>query len=89
MQRRRDRIGARQRDAAAALRPQQADVARVAVAEHGLAAMVDQLADHEVQLQVGPRLLGPAADEAAGLGEVGGQHAAAVAAPLEDALEQR
>ena len=85
----RQRIGAGQRDAAAALGPQQAYVARVAVAERGLAAMVDQLADHEVQLQVGCRCVGPALDEAAGLGEVGGQHAAALAPPLEDAAARR
>ena len=52
-------------------------MARVAVAEHGFAAVVDQLADDEVQLQVGSCLLGPAAYEATGFGEVRGEQAAA------------
>jgi hypothetical protein len=52
-QRRGQRVGAGQAHPAAALRPQHAQVARDAVAEHRLAAVVDELADHEVQLQVG------------------------------------
>jgi hypothetical protein len=65
--------------AAAALRAQQAHMAGIAVAEHRLAAVVDQLADHEVQLQIGHAAPGWLLDEAAGLGEVGGQHAGALA----------
>ena len=41
-----------------------------------------ELADDEVQLQVGQRLFRPAADEGARLGEIGGQHARACAAPF-------
>ena len=59
----------------------------IAMAEHRLAPMVDQLGDDEVQLQVGRCFLGMAADEAAGFGEVGGQHAVATRTPLEQAAE--
>ncbi len=47
------RIAAGQRHAAATLRAQQADMGRVAVTEDGLPAVVDQLANDEVKLQVG------------------------------------
>ena len=62
-------------------------MAGIAMPEHRLASVVDQLADHEVQLQVGCGDLGRAAQEGAGLGEVGGQQAAALAPPFEDALQ--
>ena len=55
--------------------------------EHRLSAMIDQLAHHEVQLQVRDRFIGGAADESPRFGEVGGQHAAAGATPFADALE--
>jgi hypothetical protein len=80
----RQRVGAGQRHAAAARGRSRHTWQEIAVAEHRLAAVVDELADHEVQLHVGRRLVGLAAEEAAGLGEVGRQHAAA-RAPLEDA----
>ena len=79
------RVGAGQLQAAAALGLQQADMARIAVAEHGVAAVVDDLADDEVELQVRSGLIRTAADEAAGLGKVSGQQARAAGAPLEDA----
>jgi hypothetical protein len=78
------RVGAGQRHPPAALGPQQAHMHRVAVAPHRAAAVVDQLAHHEVPLQVRHGLVGPAAEEAAGLGEVGGQEAAPLAPPLAD-----
>ena len=65
-------------------------MARVAVAEHGLAAVVDQLADDEVQLQVGPL------DSRVGCAMKPPASAKLVVsmplrwrAPLEDALQQR
>lgn len=51
------------------------------MAQQGLAAMVDQLAHHKMQLQIGHRLLGLATDKAAGFGEIAGQHAPALMAP--------
>ena len=83
-QRRRQRIAAGQAHAAAALRPQHADVAGKAVPEHRGAAVVDQLADHEVQLQVGHGLGRVAPEKAAGLGEVAGQRPAPLLAPAPD-----
>ena len=57
------------------------------MAQRGGAAMVDELAHHKMQLQVGYRFCRVAPDEAAGLGEIAGQHAAARLAPLKNALE--
>ena len=48
------------------------------MAKGGFAAMINELADDEVQLQIGSGLFGPAADEAASLGKIGGQHSAAL-----------
>ncbi|MPN13753.1 hypothetical protein SDC9_161078 [bioreactor metagenome] len=73
----REGIGICQRHAPSAARLQQADVARIAVAPNGLAAMIDELADDEVQLQIGHRFVLAALDEPARLGEVGGEHAGA------------
>ena len=83
--RRRQRVGVGQGQAAAAVWAQQAHMARITVAEHRGAAVVDQFADHEVQLQVGDRLVGAAADEPARLGEVRRQQAGPLLPPLPDA----
>ena len=74
-QRRGHRVLAGQAQAATAARTQQTDVAGVAVPKHRGAAMVGQLADDKVQLQIGQRLVRSALDEPASLGEVGGEHA--------------
>ena len=65
---------------------QQTDMAGVTVAQHRLATVIDQLAHHKMQLQIGRTLLRPAADKAAGLGKVAGQHAPALTAPAAHAL---
>ena len=57
------------------------------MADGALAAMVHHLADDKVQLQVGDGLAGLAADEPTGLGEIGGEHAGAMRAPVKDALD--
>ncbi len=80
-------VGAGQAQRAAAPGAQQADVAGIPMAQHRLAAMVHQLAHHEVQLQVGDGLLGAALDETAGFGEVGGERATALAPPFEEAFD--
>ncbi len=85
--RRLQRVFAGQCDTATAARTQQAHVARVAMAKGGGAAMIEQFGDDKVQLQVRDGLTGLALDEATGLGEIGGEHAAAQIAPLENALD--
>jgi len=60
---------------------------RVAVAQHGLATMVHQLADDKVQLQIGHRFTGLAFDETAGFGKVGGERTGACIAPLPHAAQ--
>lgn len=64
-------------------------MARKTMAERGGAAMVDEFANHKVQLQVWNHFVGVAFDETAGLGKVGGEHAAALLAPLENTFEHR
>ena len=65
------RIGAGDRDGAPALRPQQADMARIAVAPMLLARMVVDHADDEMQLDVGRGQVALGLQECAGFGEIG------------------
>jgi hypothetical protein len=81
-------IGARQRDAAAALRPQQADVARVAVARTRLPAVVDELADDEVELQVGSDRRPDRCARSRRPRRSSSSACRPAAAPLEDALQE-
>src|SRR5579871_2397540 len=83
-QRRRRRIGALQGDKAAAFRPQQADMAREAVAEAALAAVIHDLADHEMKLDVGNFLFRARLQKSAGLREIRRDHAAAFPAIAAD-----
>ena len=81
-------IGIGEADAAAALGPQHADVQAVAGAEVPLAAVIVDQAEHEVQLDVGPRQRRIGLQEAAGLGEVGGEQPAPLAPPAQDLARQ-
>ena len=76
----RERIGAVQRDRAAAARPQQAHVARQPVAGVQLARMIVDERDDEVQLDVRRVGFGARLQEAAAFREIRRQHAAPFAA---------
>ncbi|MCY1346045.1 hypothetical protein D9M69_321200 [compost metagenome] len=80
--RRLQRVAAAQGDAADALRAQHLDVAAVAVAPVQLAAVVVDHRGDEDHLQVGLVQRRVGAQEGPGLGEVGGQQAAALARPF-------
>ncbi len=83
-----ERIGAAERDAAAALRPQQADVAGKAGAAVALAAVVVGHRHAEMQLDVGHVEVGAGFQEAAALGEIRGHRPAAFAPVLADGAQQ-
>ena len=87
-QRRRERIGAAERDAAAALRPQQADMAGEAGAAMALAAVIVGHRHAEMQLDVGHVEVGPGLQEAAAFGEIRGHRPAALAPVLADRAQQ-
>ena len=89
-QRRSERIGTGERDAAAALRPQEADVAGEAGASMALAAVIVGQCHAEMQLDVGDVEVGPGLlQEAAALGEIRGHGTAAFATVLADSAQQR
>ena len=87
-QRRGKRIGAVERNAAAALRPQQADVAGKAGAAVALAAVIVGHRHAEMQLDVGNVEVGPGFQEAAAFGEIRGHRPAAFAPVLADGPQQ-
>ena len=82
------RIGAAERNAAAALRPQQADVAGEAGAAVALAAVIVGHRHAEMQLDVGDVEIRPRLQEAAAFGEIRGHRPAAFAPVLADRPQQ-
>ena len=82
------RVGTGQAHTAAALRLQQTHMAGIAVAKGGLAPVVEQLADHKMQLQIRRWLALLALDEAARFGKIGRQHPGTLLAPFQNALER-
>jgi len=87
-QRRLRRIAARKRDAAAALRPQQADVTGEACLLVALAAMVVEQRHDQMELDVGHVEIGAGFQEAPAFAEIGRDRPAALAAILEDGTDQ-
>src|SRR5207248_1019698 len=81
------RVGALEPDAAAALRPQQADMTGEAGAPARLAAMVVHHRHAEMQLDIGHVEVGPGLEEAATFGGVRGHRPSPLAPVLRDAFE--